>query len=500
MLNLHVYKYDEDRTSQQKLKKAVTWLRKVTNQLNYGILVKNEDDHTKKCPRANLKETIAKALNSKDRQDWKYIQKLNNQDFYDFFNHKTTLFFDGAAYSKQKRSLFVLDIDCHRWGDIVGALAYAEYLKQTYFPNMYYEVSTGGNGVHCYLILEKQSYHPVFLNKQLKQLNHFLREDLEVSGYGLRVQDIEVKGTFPDVVYDNNGKVKEYINGQQVKFPRNVEKFEEWQNTTVLTGMQLIEFVKNHQVEVEEDEPEEENLVLVKNRTMPKQHGSLGFNLFSEDDLNNEHVLRTATTLLEGHKLETSSNHIVEPIHLHDWLVVQKFCFNNPNDDGGNPTKRHKKLHDLLYGYGKVETAWNPNRFTAIRNYLSSLGLIVWINENYEIGFKNDKGEYIKGKAAKWSISQELMARLATNKERDQEQKAKWQEMKHSADKNGCQSSQEGGRERTFIITDLNSFVSSLTKLPFSKTIRPTLGYQDHHLLLNPDELSQFVIPLTLAA
>ena len=48
-----------------------------------------------------------------------------------------------------------MDIDCHASGTLEGALQFAQYLKQNYFPDLYYETSTHGNGVHGFLVVDK---------------------------------------------------------------------------------------------------------------------------------------------------------------------------------------------------------------------------------------------------------------------------------------------------------------------------------------------------------
>ena len=48
----------------------------------------------------------------------------------------------------------MLDIDCHRSGSLEGAKQFAAFLKQQYFPDLYYEVSTNGNGIHGFIIVD----------------------------------------------------------------------------------------------------------------------------------------------------------------------------------------------------------------------------------------------------------------------------------------------------------------------------------------------------------
>ena len=41
----------------------------------------------------------------------------------------------------------MIDVDCHACGTLEGATQFAEYLKRNYFPNLYIETSTHGNGL-----------------------------------------------------------------------------------------------------------------------------------------------------------------------------------------------------------------------------------------------------------------------------------------------------------------------------------------------------------------
>ncbi len=47
-----------------------------------------------------------------------------------------------------------------------------------------------------------------------------------------------------------------------------------------------------------------------------------------------------------------------------------------------------------------------------IRNYLSSLDLLDWENEKYQVGWKDENGRYHKGRAACWKAGEVLMEML----------------------------------------------------------------------------------------
>ena len=56
------------------------------------------------------------------------------------------------------------------------------------------------------------------------------------------------------------------------------------------------------------------------------------------------------------------------------------------NEDGSLPWKRFKGLWDALFKAADIDRAFDPKRFAALRNYLSSLGLLDWKNSTYHLG------------------------------------------------------------------------------------------------------------------
>jgi len=70
-----------------------------------------------------------------------------------------------------------------------------EYLKAKYFPNLYYETSTHGNGGSAYIIVDRSICSDRDFNGLLKQLDRFLKKVLASTTFD--VEDIEVKGAVP---------------------------------------------------------------------------------------------------------------------------------------------------------------------------------------------------------------------------------------------------------------------------------------------------------------
>jgi len=87
-----------------------------------------------------------------------------------------TWYFSAASYWKQRYALIMIDVDCKKRGTPEGARAFLEFLAANYFPGMYIEVSTNGNGGHGYLLIDKynlegQSVNDILLHRLCPWLN-----------------------------------------------------------------------------------------------------------------------------------------------------------------------------------------------------------------------------------------------------------------------------------------------------------------------------------------
>jgi hypothetical protein len=144
------------------------------------------------------------------------------KDLADHFENRETYYFTG---SPSRHTLLMLDIDCHKCGTLEGAMGFAAYLRKLYFPNLYYEVSTNGNGVHGYIVVEKDS--DAVHNATCKRLQDWLRGILERTSFD--VETVEIKGTC--AIFGPH-TMKE---GSLAKYPRDCRRFDELAATTHLT-------------------------------------------------------------------------------------------------------------------------------------------------------------------------------------------------------------------------------------------------------------------------
>jgi len=358
----------------------------------------------------------------------------------------------------------MIDIDCHKRGTLQGAIEFAEHLRSTLFPNLYFEVSTNGNGVHGYLIIEKSRLGAEMLNQLYDRLQFQLRQILKEQSFD--VEGVELKGYCPVFKW---GKAKRellsYRSGQLAKLPRCLDRFEELKNTTRIEASSLFKLPI-----VPKDKKEQSGV--------SAQSGSCSGKCISESDLKQltGDYLELAKALLPDSVLKTAGvgRDVVTIEDVAIFLMIGKFFTENMPSNGAMPTNRWSKMWTALMDDGDVSRPFNGKRFAAIRNYLTSLGLMDWQNENYTPGFMNTSGKWIKGVAAQWQFSIKLMGVL-----------------------------QNEEREASSMVTsteERGEFIASLTKLPFDEVTKPVKYYPTVIVTVDLNDLVPIFDPVACLA
>ena len=128
-----------------------------------------------------------------------------------------------------------------RRGNPESATAFAEWLKDNYFPNLYHEPSTHGKGRHGYFILFKNGFMDVGVSNYLKRLDKTLKKLLELflaTHPQYEIENVEIKGT-PHIITWAKGtrrQIETMKSGCLAKLPRDIfNRFDEFKNTTVLS-------------------------------------------------------------------------------------------------------------------------------------------------------------------------------------------------------------------------------------------------------------------------
>ncbi len=350
----------------------------------------------------------------------KWLGRITNEKFAWHFSGQDTFYFAGCSSGY---SLAMLDIDCHKRGTLQGAKALASSFH-AYFPNLYTEVSTNGNGVHGYILVEAGNK----TNDELKRLAKAL--DMWLTFHPHDVEMVEIKGLAPTVTIENRRLVN-YKAGVLAKVPREaVERFDELTATTTFTLAQLGRLIAG--IEADCSKPVHEPVVKLPSKMKivsessfdcpnhKKPVGSISGKCINVDNLPKYEEF--AARLLGSEQIKTTDKHKVTAKDIAICTMIVEHCSRNMNVDGSLPTARVKAFWDCMYDCGDISRCWNAKRYAAIRNYFSSVEVIDWQDETYRLGYGNDMGQ-----AAKWQFNDQFLAELAKigeeKEEREEEEK-----------------------------------------------------------------------------
>ena len=379
------------RQQQQRQQSIYQWLRERTSPIDFGKKVKGRPVHCNKNK---------KVLDAFANGQW--LERMTNKKFDSHFSGQETFYFTANSRCRASEILVMIDIDCHKSGTLTGALAFAEHLRTHHFPNLYFEVSTNGNGVHAFPVLKKSGLDGKAVNERLRRLDQHLKNILAETLFDVEL--VEVKGTCPVLAWgEKRGELLNYRSGQLGKLPRERHRFEELKKTTRIWSFDLLRLP-----------PVLEPARNTESRRSNKIEGSISGRLFSDDELGQlkGHYRHVAQTLLQNHPLRTSSRAIAIADDVAIFLMLLRFITGHMNSD---EVFRKSGLRNCGPHCSKLATSIVPfedKRFASIRNYLSSLGLIDWQDATYRIGWVDDQGQYHWGRAARWKASEKLMDML----------------------------------------------------------------------------------------
>lgn len=331
------------------------------------------------------------------------LPSLPNYKLLDHFQANETLYFMGRGWERNSRTLVMIDIDVLKakgLGTPEGARKFAEHLR-TIWPNLYFEVSTNGKGIHGYFILRKRDSDAVRTNAALKRLEAWLRA--EARKVGADIEQVEIKGTCLDMTFD--GRLLQAVKyGVLAKLPRDVTRFEEWQSTTVLRVQDL----EGCQYDICEEVPvaasREESPAIIQmpvSKPVTKKKavtiaGSVSGKFINEEELAAipafERMYREwvgPDDLMAGKFRVTAHDFAVA-------MVLLRHFKAQPNNDRTLPCRRVGELWTGLYHAGDVDRGFCHHRWKRIRDFLSARGHIDWTDHRYE------RPAMVKDENGKW--------------------------------------------------------------------------------------------------
>lgn len=355
----------------------------------------------------NTNTQILEAVNNRSR----WLTKISQKRIKEHFKGESTRYFNGAWRKDQPESLVGFDIDCHGGGTLQGAIECAEFLK-TVFLDLYFEVSTNGNGVHCYFVVKRMGEGSKAIKTLLKQLDSWAKEFV----HQFDITDIEVKGTLPIYVWEY-GKLISVTKGQALKLPRikNNEQARALMNTTTVDTRFLIKLVsgapadKSHlprilggKTDFQIENQKSDLQPKIKKRKCGSTTADIGEVLSDYLPKLKTQYMKAAYHLTELPIRCLSGREVGTVEDLAILLMLWTFFEEKPNEDQTLPVNRFKKSWQKLYENGHISRQWNDHRFAVLRNHLSELGLIDWIDSEFEF-FEGRVGE---GTACKWKMNQ----------------------------------------------------------------------------------------------
>jgi hypothetical protein len=373
-------------------------LRKLISPYGFGW---EEDDGVGRYSNENL----IRSYNAKG-----FMGSPNNSDYYAHFAGQITLYFWADGRKNQAETISMIDIDCHKRGNPQSATAFADWLKDHHFPGLYHEPSTHGKGRHGYFVLFKDGFKDVGVSNILKRLDKTLKKLLELflATHPLyEVENVEIKGTPHIMTWKKGAKrqIEAMKSGCLAKLPRDIgDRYDEFKNTTVMNFD-----------DIDELERKADQIVIPAPKTLPivKIKGSTSAHPITEDEIEaiNGPYLDFARCWTPA-SVGTSSRAKVDAKDLALSLSILKFCSEHMNSDGTMPTKRIKTIWDRLFETGEIQRGFDYHRWKVIRDLIESQGGLAMEDRLYYTGFVNDQGHVIKGRAAKWKMSDWLIEKL----------------------------------------------------------------------------------------
>jgi hypothetical protein len=324
-----------------------------------------------------------------------FLYKMRNSDYQDHMDGSATFYFQGEGRPDRPETLVMIDIDCQKslqLGSKEGASRFAAHLRQAYFPDLRYEASTNGNGVHGYFVLHKLGVSVRDVNAVLFAFDKWLKQ--AARRIGADIENVEIKGTCPVYEYQDNKLVKVKA-GTNAKLPRG-----DIRATTHIDITDLAKFV-----------PVEEKVPVVRKCTKGSSSASWCPKAITPDDLADMPRLRELAAMLGLPKEKCSGRVAVTVEDMAIFLLCLRFFTNNMNENGTLPWARFEGLWNVLYLAGDVERGFNPKRFASIRNRLSSLVV------DGEVLLEWEDEAYSAGRACKWRASEKLMRMIEQERE-----------------------------------------------------------------------------------
>lgn len=349
--------------------KNIKFIKNLISRSNYGIKTS-----------AGIRPSLTKASLKKN-----YKKQISKKLMLEHWNNEETVYFYGNENIHEDLSLVMIDIDVNKKekkGSLNGAINFAKNIKEK-IGDFHSELSTNGNGIHIYLIIDKCKKAAHEVNEILKKFENYLRKEKEKLNADIEL--VEVKGSLHEIEYKNKN-ISQIKFGTLAKIPRDINSFIKYKNKKI----KIKDIEKNFNFEFKEK---------------TKKEGSISKKHINKEELFKLKDYEEISMKLFGEKKLKAGKFAVTHKDISIFLLLFNFFSKNKNSDNSMPTERFMVLWKKLYECGDIDRAWNHHRFKYIRDLFSKRGLINWIDNTYYFG---DKTIGEKGIACKWEIKKEV--------------------------------------------------------------------------------------------
>lgn len=327
-----------------------------------------------------------------------WFDSLSNEDFGQHFQGEQTFYFFGTPRIKDEYTLVMGDIDVLKakgLGTPEGALAFVQYLKATFWPDLYYERSTNGKGIHFYLLMKKSEVGAERVNQAIGQLERFLCHQADLVGADIEL--VEVKGKCPEIAYDDYGNITDIKYGTFAKYPRHAT-LHDLQNTTVIDCMEL------HRINGKYAVPD-----TVKKPAL--HEGSCSVSIPDEFVAQHLESCRKTWLNLTGGQVIRGDRYLVHPDDAAIVLLIALWLQEHGTKDHRHSVRTTIAFWDDLQSRGHTVRSPNHHRIKTIRDYLSSRGCVDWLDH----GYQPPSGKGAKdGICCKWRLDEVFAILLLT--------------------------------------------------------------------------------------
>jgi len=290
-------------------------------------------------------------------------------------------------------TLVYFDLDTHTTGSTEDVILMAQVIRQ-HFPTMPEFVlnSRGGSG---WLLVDMSSMTRVEYNALLTRLETYFRS--VAASMQLDIEHVEVKGNLYVPTLDEHGRCISVKAGDLLKCPPD-------ETYLVHPAIEATRFASS-----EFDpwgEPDDIIITLPNDEKIVNEHaGSFRPKLVSDD-------IAARITQLEQFVNQKFTD---RPVKIDRWgisgrqfaEILLTLVILPRNSDGSNPFKRHEKFISVMFETGVFASKYNHHRYKAVRDYLSSIGGIDWIDHTHRPGRDGEKGE-----ACKWALDPMLQTEV----------------------------------------------------------------------------------------